>query len=85
MPITKGMAGPHPDTSVVHHIASITRRTTAEGDRLLHAVSAHCWPSGTADRAQPPGREWARRWRSAARMAPAVVCACATGPCAVCN
>lgn len=67
------------------HVTSIAARTVEESDALLGAVRAHCWPSGSNDRANAYALEWVRRWHPVQGMIPTVTCGCARGICSVCN
>lgn len=58
------------------HVDAIDR--ARDLSRLLGAA-----PS--ADGTHPSAREWVRRWSPERAAAVLPVCACAAGPCAVCN
>ena len=52
---------------------------------LRSRIVSRCWPGGAADRTEPTARGWVARWRPARSAAPLPQCACASGPCPVCN
>jgi hypothetical protein len=73
------------DPHIAAHIARVAERTPAESDGLTAAAVRRSWPGGAADRSEPWGREWVRRWGPSHSLASLVACSCAAGRCGVCN
>jgi hypothetical protein len=71
--------------TAVAHIAASARRTPADNDRLAITLRGWCWPGGVADRTEPVGRGWVRRWGPSCLHTVSVGCTCAKGHCTVCN
>jgi len=70
---------------LAEHIDSIATRSQRASERLATALLHRAWPGGSADRSEPAGLEWVRRW-GPANMAPAALtCSCAQGRCVLCN
>ncbi|MDX6650682.1 MAG: hypothetical protein QOJ97_2633 [Solirubrobacteraceae bacterium] len=70
---------------LAEHIESIATRTDSASERLATALLHCAWPGGSADRSEPAGLEWVRRWGPATMASGALTCSCAQGRCALCN
>ncbi|MDX6225036.1 MAG: hypothetical protein QOE64_1412 [Frankiales bacterium] len=70
---------------LAEHIESIATRTPSASERLATALLHRAWPGGSADRSEPAGLEWVRRWGPAGIVSGALACTCAQGRCALCN
>jgi hypothetical protein len=76
----------HPHRTLIEAlVARVAERTSAETDRLTRSLGNRCWPGGPADRTEPSGREWLRRWRPGRRLPAIVQCSCGQGRCQLCN
>lgn len=70
-------------------LASLLRQVASEPrprERLIAGLSRPCWPGGTEDRVNVPGREWLRKHGPAKAQPVVLDCRCATtGRCRLCN
>jgi hypothetical protein len=75
-----------PHRTRVHHLIGIAERETTDGRAgLADSLHRWCWPGGAADRTEPVGRGWVRRWGPNLLGEVAFDCTCARGHCSLCN
>ena len=75
---------PHTEWTIEEHIRAAVRPMD-ETARLTRALTASCWPSGTADRTDPVARGWLRMWGPIRVVVDVPACQCAQGRCKLCG